>query len=463
MTSRVGVLRSAALAAVVGASLTAPTGSPAARAQEDPRPNVLVIVTDDQRWDAMDHMPATRRWFVREGTKFKKGFATTPFCCPSRASIITGKYAHNHGIVSGFETDKLEEVQETSIQKALKEAGYRTALFGKFLNAWPLERDPSYLDQWGVIPHISPDGYYSGEWNVNGSIEEINEYSTLWLGDRGIDFITGGESNDDTPWFLYIAPAAAHSPFDTEPRYSRAPVTVWKSNPATKEQDRTDKPPWIQSRNARFKKGEQIRRRQLRTLMSVDDMVGKLFRKLEELGETDTLAIFTSDNGYMWSEHGVTQKRYPYLPSVHVPYLARWPGRIPANVKDDRIVANIDIAPTIAEATGTTFSGFDGKPWLGTGPLRDRLLLEFTKKPGGDGPLESWASTLTPDYEYTEYYDAAGQVVFREYFDLLTDPWQLQNTLGDSDPLNDPNLLEMQALTTQLNEDRSCQGPAECP
>ena len=463
MTRRVGASRVVALAALVGASLTAPTGSPAARAQADPRPNVLVIVTDDQRWDAMAHMPVTRRLFGRGGTKFKNGFATTPFCCPSRASIMTGKYTHNHGIESGFETDQLDSVQESSIQKALKEAGYRTAWYGKYLNAWPLEHDPSYLDRWGLNPHAAPDGYFSGEWNVNGAIEEINEYSTIWMGDQAVDFIKDGESSDGTPWFLYVAPMAAHAPFDPEPRHARKPVTVWNGNPAVREQDRSDKPPWIQSRKSRLAKGQEIRRRQIRTLMSVDDMIGKIFRQLEELGETDTLAIFTSDNGYMWAEHGVTQKRYPYLPSVEVPYFARWPGHIPANVKDDRIVANIDIAPTIAEATGTTFSGFDGKSWLGAGPSRDRLLLEFTKKPGGVGALENWASTLTPAYQYTEYYDDAGEVIFREYYDLVADPWQLQNTLGDADPLNDPNLLQMQMMATQLDEDRSCQGPAECP
>ena len=463
MTRRGGATRSVALAALVAASLTAPTGSPAARAQEELRPNVLVIVTDDQRWDAMDHMPATRRLFGREGTKFKKGFATTPFCCPSRASIMTGKYAHNHGIESGFETEKLEEVQEASIQKALKEAGYRTALFGKFLNAWPLERDPSYFDRWAVTPHAAPYGYYSGEWNVNGTIEEINEYSTIWMGDLAAEFITDGESSDDTPWFVYVTPMAAHAPYEPEPRYRRETVTDWNGNPATREEDRSDKPEFVRGRSAPFRKGQLIRRRQLRTLMSVDDMVAELFRQLERLGETNTLAIFTSDNGYMWSEHGVTQKRFPYLPSVHVPYLARWPGHIPPGVKEERIVANIDIAPTIAEATGTTFTGYDGKPFLPGGPSRTRLLLEFTRKPGGTGPLQSWASTLTQDYQYTEYYDDAGTMIDQEYYDLIADPWQLQNTLGDSDPLNDPNLLEMQALMTQLAEDRSCQGTEECP
>jgi arylsulfatase A-like enzyme len=349
-----------------------------------------------------------------------------------------------------------------SIQKALKEAGYRTALFGKFLNTWPLRRDPSYLDQWAVIPHISPDGYYGGKWNVNGKIKKIKEYSTTFLRELAIDFIQQRERNDGKPWFLYIAPAAPHFPYDTEPRYTGKPVTVWNGNPSVQEQDRTDKPLWVQAHDAPLRKGQTIRRRQLRTLMSVDDMVAKLFRQLAKLGETNTLALFTSDNGYMWSEHGVTQKRYPYLPSVHVPYMARWPGFLPTGVTANRIVANIDIAPTIAHATGTPFSGFDGKSWF-TGAPRDRLLLEFWKRTTGSGQLQNWAATLTPDYHYIEYYDQLGVLIEQEYYDLIDDPWELENLLGDTSFTNDPSLLEQQELTTQLNEDRSCEGTEECP
>lgn len=463
MRKRVTTGRVAPLLALVVAGLTIPAPSSAPAAEEDPRPNILIIVTDDQRADAMDHMPATKRIFARGGTTFTNGFVTTPFCCPSRASIMTGKYSHNHGIRSGSELDQLPAIEEMSIQKELQAAGYKTALFGKFLNSWPLRRDPRYLDKWAVIPNISPDGYYDGRWNVDGRIKTIRQYSTAFLRDLAMDFVRTNERNDGKPWFLYIAPAAPHFPYDTEPKYRGKAVSVWRGNPAVQEQDRTDKPAWVQARDAALRKGQTIRRRQLRTLMSVDDLVAKLFRQLEELGETDTLAVYTSDNGYLWGEHGATQKRWPYIPSVNVPYLVRWPGYLPTGVVSDRLVANIDIAPSIAHATGTPFTGFDGKSWFDSEP-RDRLLLEFWKRRSGNGLLQDWAATLTPEYHYIEYYDmTSGALLDQEYYDLVADPWELENLLGDTSLTNDPTLLEMQDLTNQLNEDRQCAGPEECP
>lgn len=462
MKRRGNVTRVAICVAIAVAGLTLSGTQEAPAAEEDPRPNVLVIVTDDQRWSAMAHMRATKQIFKRGGTNFTNAFVTTPYCCPSRASIMTGKYAHNHGVRSGEELDQFPAVEEASIQKALKGAGYRTAMFGKFLNAWPVEQDPQYLDRWAHIPHADPDGYYNGTWNVNGTVRRVRRYSTTFLRRLALDFIEDNERSDGEPWFVYIAPSAPHFPYDTQPRYTGHRVSKWKGNPAVREEDRTDKPVWVQTRNQGLKKGQKIRRQQLRTLMSVDDMVAKLFQQLEELGETDTLAIFTSDNGYIWGEHGVTQKRFPYLPSVHVPYMVRWPGHVAANVREHRIVSNIDIAPSIAEATGTSFSGYDGKS-LFSGVERDRLLLEWWRQSDATGDLQNWASTLTPDYQYTEYYDASDLMIFQEHYDLVNDPWQLLNTLGDPDPLNNPMPLEMQELTTQLNQDRSCVGTEECP
>ena len=132
-------MRFAVAALLVAAVLAVPT--PLTRAQEE-RPNILVIITDDQR-ASMSFMPQTVEWLQRGGTRFSRAFATTPLCCPSRASIFTGQYAHNHGVRLNHDAEKLN--QEETIQRYLQDAGYRTAIVGKYLNEWDLSRDPPYF------------------------------------------------------------------------------------------------------------------------------------------------------------------------------------------------------------------------------------------------------------------------------------------------------------------------------
>jgi arylsulfatase A-like enzyme len=204
--------------------------------------------------------------------------------------------------------------------------------------------------------------------------------------------------------------------------------------------------------------------------MSVDDMVSKIFTTLHNLGEDkNTLVFLISDNGLMWGEHGLKHKKVPYDQSVHVPFLVRWPGHFLADATDTRIVANIDIAPTVLEATGAASNPaypIDGRSLLGANSHRDRLLTEqFAGQVAPSGSKwENWASIRTKTYEYTEYYQSDGTTVkFREYYDLSSDPWELRNLLGDSDPFNDPDVA---SLSQQLAHDRACEGtvgPTACP
>lgn len=429
----------------------------------DPRPNIIVIVTDDQRADSLRYMYATKRIFQRGGTTFTNAFATTPLCCPSRASILTGRYAHNHGVRTQQQADApaAEAAEEMMIQKDLRASGYTTALFGKFLNNWDLKRNPEHLDEWAIFSHSAPFGYRGGTWNINGKTKEIFRYSTTYLRDRAQKFIKAREDNDRRPWFMYIAPAAPHRPFETERRYRRAPVDAWPGNPAVFEEDRTDKPLWVQQRSKQLAKGVSTRKKQMRTLMSVDDLVAQLPKTLDRFNETRrTLLIYLSDNGYFWSEHGLGTKKWPYLPSVKIPLMMAWPGTIDAGVVDERLVANIDVAPTIAEVAGVNLQGADGRSLLSSQD-RSRLLLEYFP-PDALNPPE-WASTITHNFQYIEYYDPQGLLLQREYYDLVADPWQLVNLLGDTDPTNDPSLTEATNLMLQLSDDRECAGPRQCP
>jgi arylsulfatase A-like enzyme len=447
------------LAALVSANGTAAALSDTSRAQSTP--NILIIVTDDQRAGTLDVMPATRRWFKRGGTSFKNAFATTPLCCPSRASIFTGQYAHNHGVrrnPSGWKLD-----QRSTIQRYLKQEGYRNAIFGKYLQGVPTEFNPPYFDTWSVFPR-SRSAYRNGTWNVDGRLRIIPRYATRYISRRSRGFLEASESLDQQPWFLVLTPPAPHLPYTPQPKYAGTPVPHWDPNPAVLEEDRSDKPPFVQERSVPLHRARKVRAKQLRTLMSVDDMVKRVFSKLRVLEERrNTLAFFLSDNGYLWGEHGlggsVYAKRPPYTGSVRIPLLARWRGHFLRNESDSRLVANIDIAPTIADAVGVKPDPeypMDGKSLLGTGS-RDHLLLEYFLDVGS---TPDWAAFRSRNEAYVEYYLADGLTpTFREYYSLAEDPWQLENLLGNGDPDDDP---QFQELSRQLDEDRRCSGN-DCP
>jgi arylsulfatase A-like enzyme len=426
------------------------------------RPNVLVIVTDDQREATLNVMPSTRRLFEKAGTSYSQAFATSPLCCPSRASIMTGRYPHNHGVRRNEDAANL--VQESTVQYYLQQNGYRTGIVGKYLNSWPeATQDPPYFDRWAVIDDTSYNHVYSEFLaNVNGESLYPSGYSTTWIGDKTASFLRKFEKKDDEPWYLYVAPFASHKPFDPERKYRNSSTPLWLGNPAVAETDRADKPPWVQSRHVKFAGGRAIARRQYRTLMSADDMVESIFRVMGNLDETrDTLAIFISDNGYMWGEHGVASKRFPYTQAVRVPLIVRWPGQVEPGQTNDSLVGNIDVAPTILESVGIAPDPaypMDGKSLFSAEPRRELLLEYFGSRVGEDVP--AWAATRSLTYQYIEYYDpTTGTTEFTEYYDLSNDPWQLLNLLGDADPTNDP---PAPVFSVTLNQARDCEGP-DCP
>lgn len=422
----------------------------------DRPPNVLVFVTDDQRFDTMDVMPSVGKWFGDGGTEYTNAFATTPLCCPSRASILTGRYAHNHHVrQNGKEAARVLDFAST-LPAYLRSAGYETAMAGKYFNKWPKHKAPRYFDKWAV----SGAGYYRAKFDVQGDERVIKRYATDFLADWATSYVREA-AGSDKPWFLYVAPLAAHAPFTPEKEYRKATVPDWRPDPSFGEKDRSDKPQWVQRhRYARYKAIAARRAGQLRTLLSADDMVDVVMTALEETGQDDdTLAIFTSDNGFMWGEHGLGNKRFPYLPSVRLPLFLRWPAQVPGGVIDQRLAANIDLAPTILEAARVDPSEpLDGVSLLGP-PERDSLYLEFESD--FKRPLPSWGSIVSSQLQYTEYYSRKGDLIFTEYYDLAKDPHQLLNLLGDQDPTNDPPRPLQRRLERLTREGRSCAG-ASC-
>jgi arylsulfatase A-like enzyme len=442
--------RFAALVACLFAMTAAVAAHPARAAQ----PNILVIVTDDQRQGTLREMPNTRHFFFDEGRYFQRGFVTTPNCCPSRASIFTGLFAHNHGIRSNGTADLPQSV---TVQRYLHDAGYKTAILGKYLNSWSLAKAPPYFDRWAVI---RPDSYVNADFNIDGRLGPVSGYSTDVIGSRTVKLLRAFDRQDDKPWFLYVAPVAPHRPATPAPNYAAAPVPPWVPSPAVLEADRSDKPPWVRNRSVPLATMQTERDKMLRTLMSADDMVGKVFHELHALDERrDTLAIFLSDNGYAWGEHGIRGKWRPYTESIRVPLAMRWPGHFEPGSIDTGIATNVDLAPTIMAAAGLSPAApMDGVSLLQPG-TRQRLFTEFWGNMAKGRP--DWAQIRTRRVAYIEYYrdGERSNPIFREYYRIDRDGWQLQNLLHDGDRTNNPALSHWKDLITLY---AACAG-STCP
>lgn len=410
-------------------------------------PNIVLFITDDEPLGSMDVMPNLRSWLVEGGRSFEPGLVTTPMCCPSRASIFSGRYVHNHGVLTN---DDALELNSDTVQRYLRDAGYRTGIVGKYLNRWPKKRTPPHFD-YSAVSHGDP--YDGGTWTVNGEVEEVSAYSTGFIGRHVEEFF---ESSGERPWFLVISTTAPHSPAVPEPSYVRAEVPPPPSNPALADVDRSDKLP-IEARRF-FQAGREFRASQLRTLMSVDDLIGDVDDALQEQGKREeTLAFYISDNGLLRGEHGLTGKGHPLRPAVEVPFYMAWPQSIEPG-RDDRLAANIDIAPTILDAAGLTAEvepPMDGRSLLREW-RRSEILLEYERS--GNFVSPSWASVRSRDVQYIEYYDENGEVIFRELYDLVRDEWQLTNLLL----LERDTGIDVSALRDRLQTYRGCAG-RDCP
>lgn len=416
---------------VLSAAACAPGRSAPQTTGDNEKPNILIVVTDDERVDSHEATPRLYDWF-KEGTIFRRAYATTPHCCPSRASIFTGRYVHNHRVEHQSKIDLLDHTK--TMQYELRKAGYRTGFVGKFLNGWTPDKAPPHFDRWTI-----GEGYH-GAGFVADSIRMRVSYGPSWVFQRGRTYIDDWESSDPTPWLLMISTFAPHDPADAAIEYEDESYD-WEGTPATKEADRSDKPPYVRRSDYSEGLGIEKRQAQFRTLRSVDDAFMKTINHLRNTDELDnTLVIYLSDNGYLWAEHGLISKGMPYEGATRIPMYVRGPGIESAT--SDRLVANIDVAPTVYDAAGITPSyDVDGRPVQRS--QRDRLLLEYS----GGKRVPRWSSLVKAGLQYTEYADG-----FREFYDLEADPYQLENTPSAVTP----------ELVDELAAARTCVGRG-CP
>jgi arylsulfatase A-like enzyme len=355
------------------------------------------------------------------------------------------------------------------IQYRLRKAGYLTAYVGKYFYGQRIDVAPRQFDRWAVF-----SGYRGYRANVDGRMRYgIKRYSTHFADLQARRFLHAfARRRDRKPWFLVIAPFAPHDPYTVEHRYAGSRVPRYREAPSVRNPRIRTKPGWVKRHTVRPAFRRAVRRRQLRTLKSVDDLIGNVFATMRKLGQArNTLAFFISDNGYFWGEHGLikdgpgtTGKRFPYQEAVRVPLMMRWPGRVAAGRRDSRLVANIDLAPTILDAAGLPGrKRMDGRSLLDRSYARSRLLLEYWRGgPGGRQPPPTWASTVTRHLQYIEYYRPDGKRIFREHYNLRRDPYQRVNVLRDRRPSTAPSRTRLARLSRQLRRDRLCRGTT-CP
>ena len=445
-----------------GCSGTAPV-------QEEPgaptRPNIIFLLMDDLNFATVQQMPELRSSVIEEGASFQNTFISYPLCCPSRATILTGLYAHNHDVRGnappdgGFQKFRSEGYEESTIAVRLQQSGYETGLFGEYLNYY-LDEDPTHVppgwDEWHARGDIA---YYEYELNENGEIvsygNDTEDYFTDVLTRKATDFVRRVTA-DSQPFFLYLAPAASHEPAIPATRHQGAFADEEAPrSPSFDEEDVSDKPSWI--REIDSLSDEQISeiddryRNWLATMLAVDEMVASLVRELRVAGELDnTFIFFTSDNGYHQGEHLIDYgKNTPYEESARVPLFVRGPG-VPAGSKVERLALNTDFAPTFADLASIEFSA-DGRSLA---PLlrgedhawRSAVLLEGF--PDENPP--SYGAVRTETHKYVEYDNGE-----TELYDLEADPYELENLPDITD------LALVADLNTKLNALRSCAGD-EC-
>ena len=421
------------------------------------RPNIVLINTDDQRDDTLDRLPAIQRLLARKGITYTNAIVPTPSCCPSRATLLSGQYVHNNG---QFGQQTLNTpIFEKTINKYLQQSGYFTGTAGKYLHWVDADDDPApYWDRWTNIK----GGFYGVSMNFDGDFVKPGGYTTDIVFERTKDYLREFEAtNDDKPWFVYLAPMAPHSPYTAEYDLRNEPVAPFVTNPAFQEADVSDKPNFIQHRSIDEPTARDVFEQRVRSLYSLDREVEQLVQYLEDSGELDnTLIIFTSDNGYMLGEHQWEGKFTPWRKSVQVPLVISWPGELAENVTSDLFVSHIDISRTILQAANVNINGLELDGHNIFEQTRTQFYMEYFHDPGNSGRIETWASIRTPDYQYTEWYNTNNpdQVSFREYYNMNVDPYQLNNLLGNGNTNDDPNFTQ---LSITLGTQRVCSG-ASC-
>jgi arylsulfatase A-like enzyme len=426
------------------------------------KPNIILVLTDDQDLRSLAHMPRVKANLVDRGTTFKNGFVTDSLCCPSRASILRGQYPHNHGVKGNVEPSGHDAFRDLGRESSTiatwlhDEGGYRTALIGKYMNAYDQLYVPPGWDYWFATHGSAKYRNY----NDNGTLVDYPNFSpsTDRLAKKAYSYLERTK-DDPRPFFLYLSTEDPHSPATPPARYKGtfADEPLPKP-PSFNERDVSDKPSWVRQRpllSATKINGMKAHyRERLESLQAVDEMVGNIVNTLKAQGKMrNTYIVFTSDNGYHIGQHRLgTSKTTAYEEDIRVPYIVRGPG-VPAGRTLDHMVLNNDIAPTFAQLGGVSAPSFvDGRslvPLLGSAapPLsdwRDQFLVE-QYHPQYQAP--AYKALRTKYRTYVRYADGG-----RELYNLTKDPYELNSRHRTADS------ALLSSLNTRLSTLNTCVG-----
>jgi N-acetylglucosamine-6-sulfatase len=489
----------------VGVERTANAGTP-------DRPNMILILTDDLDAASISHMPNLRSLLIERGTTFENAFVTDPLCCPSRATILRGQYAHNHGVLAnelphgGFKKFRSLGRGNSTVATWLQDEGYRTILVGKYMNDYEGTYVPPGWDEWYALS----GNYMSTDLNENGKIRHYDpeqDYLTDVLADRAAGYVgrPGGGAPSffvpHRPFFMWLGTTAPHQPADSAPRHEDALTNVSLPRPPSfDEEDVSDKPEWISDNPPlnpeQIGFAEDLYRKRLQSMLAVDEMIGQLVDTLKDSGELDnTYLVFTSDNGFHLGQHRLTAGKWTaYEEDIRVPLIVRGPG-VPEGRKLEHLVLNNDLAPTFADLAGAGVPSFvDGrslKPLLADNPpppdnwrqaflveamaesaevppsVDDRSLIPLLtgdtqppedqrrSSPLDEAPLKDagrpgLVAVRTEDHLYVEYETRES-----ELYNLRKDPYELNNEYEEIE------LKDLWRLEGGLETLRGCVGE-EC-
>ena len=437
-------------------------------AQAATKPNIVFVLTDDMNVSDLRYMPKTRRLLADRGARFTNAFVTNSLCCPSRATILRGQYSHNHLVwgnflpIGGFQKFRDLGREKSTVATWLNRAGYDTVLIGKYLNGYDdTTHVPPGWDRWHAYLgyyEASPNTYRINENGRINSYDRSRIHDTDLFARKAARFLRNTEGG--APFFLYLSTNAPHTPAYVPQRHrGMFSDTPLPRPPSFDEPVVLDKPAWVREK-PRLTQGRvdllrELYRKRLRSLQSVDEMVGRLVNVLRDTGElSDTYIVFTSDNGYHLGEHRLEAKATPYEEAIGVPLLVRGPG-VPRGVSRSKIALNNDFAPTFADLAGVRPPGFvDGRslgPLLSAGPptwRRSAFLVEH-RRSRHEGPfarlVPNYHAVRTANHLYVEY--RTGE---RELYDLGDDPYELRSRhRSASSELN-------RRLASRLDELRGC-------
>lgn len=445
---------------------TAADSEPNAPAPNSPAvqpPDVVLFLTDDQRAGTERAMPFTWRFFQEpgRGVWYPNTQIPTNLCCPSRAAILTGRYPtetnmwDNSGRFGGYAP--LKAWEDRTLPVWLDEIGYRTGLFGKYINEFGQGKyadtygtTPPGWDQFTVYEGPAGAGYYA---NVRGI--GSGTYTTDSLGQATADFIA--QTPEDEPLFAYYSPFAPHSSYQAGPYKGSASAQVQRlarlhgkyRNPSFNKVNPAQ-PEWMRNlAPIKLRQTNSIVRRQTDTLQGVDVNVRRIVESVAQHRDLDnTLFIFMGDNGWSWGDHRLRGKRNAHVLVNEVPMLVRYPTSmtVPRPGTDARLANNIDVTATILAAAGAP-EKVDGRP-LNSPQERSELPLMAAPTIGvrkNTISRPAYCGIRTQTHTFVEY--ETGE---RELYDLRTDPFQMRNLAGD------PREADLEQQLANRSDDTGC-------